>query len=321
MHDTASNPPSSSSTTSATCAPAPSTRTCPSWQRSPYENLNRNRSPTNMSHGSRSAASSLSQPKIAVFAAALAVIALKPPAAGIILIWRSWLPPLQYPSFIERGRSIVLAPCTRFRSLQSATPPSTARRRRKRLSPAMRTTVPAASLQPSRHAASTTKASPCVRCSCSRRSGLNPPRTPTGSPSSQSRPCAAMTWAIPPANPSRCRVWMSLGAKRRRAAPLPRSSTACTPATKSILKDPAAWTSQDAAFIRDGVDRAQSPLEYASWLLDECTWEQFYGDRDRALQIIASLDELKLTPLHKRRRDALAAALRPETNTEQQLDL
>ena len=88
-----------------------------------------------------------------------------------------------------------------------------------------------------------------------------------------------------------------------------------------ILKDPAAWTLQDAAFIRDGVDRAQSPLEYASWLLDECTWEQLHGDRARALQIIASLDELKLTPLHKRRRDALAAALRPETNTEQQIDL
>ena len=61
-----------------------------------------------------------------------------------------------------------------------------------------------------------------------------------------------------------------LGRKASAGSPLAKELDKLRARYQVILKDPAAWTLQDAAFIRDGVDRAQSPLEYASWLLDEC---------------------------------------------------
>ena len=55
-----------------------------------------------------------------------------------------------------------------------------------------------------------------------------------------------------------------LGRKASAGSPLAKELDKLRARYRVILKDPAAWTSQDAAFIRDGIDRAQSPLEYAS---------------------------------------------------------
>lgn len=104
MHDTASNPPSSSSTTSATCAPAPSTRTRPSWQRSPYEDLSAQQVADQHVAWIKKRRLIFIPTEIAVFAVALAVIALKPPAAGIIYL--ALLASAVAISFLHRTRAI-----------------------------------------------------------------------------------------------------------------------------------------------------------------------------------------------------------------------
>lgn len=318
MHDTASNPPSSSSTTSATCAPAPSTRTRPSWQRSPYENLNAQQVADQHVAWIKKRRLIFIPTEIAVFAAALAVIALKPPAAGIIYL--ALLASAVAISFLHRTRAInrfgslhqicsLECDPAKYRAVMEALVASDAHDR----SRSILATEQARGLYYQGESMRALQLLSQVRF----KSPKNPYwlavlsietmcRRDVGDSAGESLALSRLD---------------ELGRKASAGSALAKELDGLHARYQVILKDPAAWTSQDAALIRDGVDRAQSPLEYASWLLDECTWEQFHGDRTRALQIIASLDELKLTPLHKRRRDALAAALRPETNTEQQLDL
>ena len=106
MHDPTSKPSSPPPTTYA-CAPsacAPSTRTRPSWQRSPYENLNAQQVADQHVAWIKKRRLIFIPTEIAVFAAALAVIALKPPAAGIIYL--ALLASAVAISFLHRTRAI-----------------------------------------------------------------------------------------------------------------------------------------------------------------------------------------------------------------------
>ena len=327
MHVPTSNPPSSSHSPAtcspatcspATCSPTPPSRTRPSWQRSPYENLNAQQVADQHIAWIKKRRLVFIPTEIAVFAAALAVIALKPPAAGIIYL--ALLASAIVISILHRTRAT-----NRFSSLHQICnlecDPAKYR--------AVMEALAASDVHDrSRNILATEQARGLYYQGESMRAlqllshvSFKSPKNPY--------------WLAVLSIETMCRhdVGDSAGESlalsrldelRQRAATgsaLAKELDKLHARYRVILKDPATWTSQDAALIRNGVDHAQSPLEYASWLLDECTWEQLHGDRTRALQIVASLDELKLTPLHKRRRDTLAAALRPETNAGQQLNL
>lgn len=320
MHDPTSKPSSPPPATYA-CAPSacePSTRTRPSWQRSPYEDLSAQQVADQHVAWIKKRRLIFIPTEIAVFAAALAVIALKPPAAGIIYL--ALLASAVAISFLHRTRAI-----NRFGSLHQICSLECDPAKYRAVMEAL---VASDVHDRSRSILATEQARGLYYQGESMRALQLLSQVRFKSPKNP-------YWLAVLSIETMCRHDVGdsageslalsrldeFGRKASAGSALAKELDKLHARYQVILKDPAAWTSQDAAFIRDGVDRAQSPLEYASWLLDECTWEQFHGDRDRALQIIASLDELKLTPLHKRRRDALAAALRPETNTEQKLDL
>ena len=106
MHDPTSKPSSPPPATYA-CAPsacAPSTRTRPSWQRSPYEDLSAQQVADQHVAWIKKRRLIFIPTEIAVFAAALAVIALKPPAAGIIYL--ALLASAVAISFLHRTRAI-----------------------------------------------------------------------------------------------------------------------------------------------------------------------------------------------------------------------
>ncbi len=238
MHDTASNPPSSSSTTSATCAPAPSTRTRPSWQRSPYEDLSAQQVADQHVAWIKKRRLVFIPTEIAVFAAALAVIALKPPAAGIIYL--ALLASAVAISFLHRTQAInrfgslhqicsLECDPAKYRAVMEALVASDVHDR----SHSILATEQARGLYYQGESMRALQLLSQVRF----KSPKNPYWLAVLSIETMCRhdvgDSAGESLAL-----SRCRAWMSLGAKRRRAAPLPRSSTSCAPAIKSYLRTP-----------------------------------------------------------------------------------
>lgn len=332
MHDPVSNPPSSSSTaassstavssstvaSSSTAASAPLAQKRPSWGQSPYENLTAQQVADQHVAWIKKRRLIFIPTEIALFAAAICVIALKPPAAGVIYL--ALLAAAVAISLLHRARATA-----RFSSLHQICSHECDPAKYRTV---MEILVAADVHDRSRNILATEQArglyyqnEPMRALQLLSQVSFKSPKNPY--------------WLAVLSIEAMCRHAVGdsageslalsrleeLGRKAATGSNLAQELDKLKARYQVIFKDPAAWTPQDAAFIRDGIGRAQSPLEYASWLLDECTWEQLHGDRTRARQIIAFLDEMRLTPLHKKRRDALASALGLNTETESQPSL
>lgn len=316
MIDTAPNPSSSSPSPTAASAPLPPK--LPSWGQSPYENLTARQVADQHVAWIKKRRLIFIPTEIAIFAAALSVIALKPPAAGIIYL--VLLAAAVAISLLHRTRATA-----RFSSLHQICSHECDPAKYRAV---MEILVAADAHDRSRSILATEQArglyyqnEPMRALQLLSQVSFTSPKNPY--------------WLAALSIEAMCRHAVGdsageslalsrleeLGRKASSGSALARELDKLKARYQVILKDPTAWTSQDAEFIRDGVGRAQSPLEYASWLLDECTWEQLHGDPARARRIIASLDELRLVPLHKNRRDALAAALGLEMQAESQPSL